>query len=48
MIQNVSGWWLFISLTPVIGIIVLMVFLVSDSKSEENQYGPNPKVVIEE
>ena len=43
-----SGWWLFISLIPVIGIIVLIVFLASDSKPEDNQYGPNPKAVIEE
>jgi uncharacterized membrane protein YhaH (DUF805 family) len=45
---NRSGWWLFISLIPVIGIIVLIVFLVSDSKPETNQYGPNPKAVIDE
>ena len=40
---NRSGWWLFIGLIPIIGAIVLIVFLASDSKPEENQYGPNPK-----
>jgi uncharacterized membrane protein YhaH (DUF805 family) len=38
-----SGWWLFISLIPFIGALVLLFFLVSDSQSGSNQYGPNPK-----
>jgi uncharacterized membrane protein YhaH (DUF805 family) len=38
-----SGWWFWIALIPIIGAIVLFVFLVSDSKPEENQYGPSPK-----
>ena len=38
-----SGWWLLIGLIPIIGSIVLIFFLASDSKPEENQYGPNPK-----
>jgi len=37
-----SGWWQLISFVPLIGIIVLLVFLVQDSK-EDNEYGPNPK-----
>ena len=41
---NRSGWWLFIMLIPIIGAIVLIVFFVSDSKPEENQYGLNPKL----
>ena len=40
---NRSGWWLLIGLIPIIGAIVLFVFLVFDSTPEENQYGPNPK-----
>ena len=40
---NRSGWWLLIALIPFIGSIVLIVFLASDSKPEENQYGTNPK-----
>jgi uncharacterized membrane protein YhaH (DUF805 family) len=39
-----SGWWFFISLLPVIGGIVLLVFLCQDSHEEENQYGSNPKM----
>jgi uncharacterized membrane protein YhaH (DUF805 family) len=42
-----TGWWLLISLIPLIGAIVLIVFLVSDSKPEENQYGVNPKLATE-
>ncbi|MED4585781.1 DUF805 domain-containing protein [Brevibacillus choshinensis] len=37
-----SGWWFLISLIPVIGSIVLLVFTCLDS-TEDNQYGPNPK-----
>jgi uncharacterized membrane protein YhaH (DUF805 family) len=37
-----SGWWLLIGLVPIVGAIVLLVFFVQDSHSE-NQYGPNPK-----
>jgi uncharacterized membrane protein YhaH (DUF805 family) len=38
-----SGWWLLIGLVPVIGAIVLLVFMVQDSKPGENQFGANPK-----
>ena len=38
-----TGWWILISLIPLIGAIVLLVFTVQDSKPGENQYGPNPK-----
>ena len=37
-----SGWWLLISLVPLIGVIVLLVFFVMDSDGD-NEYGPNPK-----
>ena len=43
---NPSGWWLLISFIPFIGAIVLIVFLASDSKPGENQYGVNPKLVV--
>lgn len=38
-----SGWWQLIALIPIIGAIVLIVFLVQDSH-EDNEYGPNPKL----
>ena len=41
---NRTGWWLLIGFIPLIGTIVLIVFLASDSNSESNEYGPNPKL----
>ncbi|GAD03389.1 DUF805 domain-containing protein [Agarivorans albus] len=38
-----SGWWLFILLLPIIGVLVLLFFFLSDSESEANAYGENPK-----
>lgn len=38
-----SGWWLFISIVPLIGLIVLLVFMIMDSMPGQNQYGLNPK-----
>jgi uncharacterized membrane protein YhaH (DUF805 family) len=39
-----SGWWQLLLLIPVLGIIVMIVFLVQDSQPGNNQYGPNPKL----
>ena len=38
-----SGWWMLIALIPLVGFIVLLVFLCTDSQPDENDYGPNPK-----
>ena len=38
-----SGWMMLISLIPLVGAIVLLVFLCSDSKPGENRFGANPK-----
>ncbi|WP_298448895.1 DUF805 domain-containing protein [uncultured Marinobacter sp.] len=38
-----SGWWFLMVFVPLIGAIVLLVFMVLDSKPGQNQYGPNPK-----
>ena len=40
-----SGWWILISLVPLIGAIALLVFYVQDSDYGSNGYGPNPKAV---
>ena len=37
------GWWLLISLVPLIGPLILLVFMVLDSQPGSNRYGPNPK-----
>jgi uncharacterized membrane protein YhaH (DUF805 family) len=39
-----SGWWVLIALIPIIGAIVLIVFLIQDSTPGSNRYGPNPKI----
>jgi uncharacterized membrane protein YhaH (DUF805 family) len=38
-----SGWWFFIGFIPLVGAILLLLFLALDSEPEHNQYGPNPK-----
>ena len=40
-----SGWWVLISLVPLIGWIFLLVFTVQHSTPGTNRYGPNPKEV---
>jgi len=38
-----SGWFLLISIIPIIGAIILLVFMVQDSAPGANEYGSNPK-----
>jgi uncharacterized membrane protein YhaH (DUF805 family) len=38
-----SGWWLLIGFVPLVGFIVLLVFMCLDSTPGSNEYGPNPK-----
>ena len=38
-----TGWWLLIAFIPLIGAIVLLVFVLLDSTPGDNRYGPNPK-----
>jgi uncharacterized membrane protein YhaH (DUF805 family) len=38
-----SGWWLLISLVPLVGAIVLIIFLCTDSDRRPNRWGPSPK-----
>lgn len=38
-----SGWWLLISVIPLIGGIWMFVLTVLDSEPSENKYGPSPK-----
>ena len=38
-----SGWWILISLIPLIGVIVLFVFMCLDSQPGTNRLGANPK-----
>lgn len=38
-----SGWWCLILLIPLIGLIVIFVFLVSNGNEGDNRFGPDPK-----
>ncbi|MFI9650636.1 DUF805 domain-containing protein [Streptomyces sp. NPDC052040] len=38
-----SGWWILISLIPLVGWIILIVFLATEGTPEPNKYGTNPK-----
>ena len=42
-----SGWWLLIGLIPLLGALVILVFMVLDGEQGENKYGPNPKAGAE-
>ena len=38
-----SGWWWLLSFIPFLGGIILLIFLIQDSETGVNKYGPNPK-----
>ncbi|HEX7709985.1 MAG TPA: DUF805 domain-containing protein [Sphingomonadaceae bacterium] len=38
-----SGWWWFIQLIPLIGAIVMLVFMLLDGTPGPNRFGPDPK-----
>ncbi|MDD3325150.1 MAG: DUF805 domain-containing protein [Sulfurospirillaceae bacterium] len=40
---NRTGWWLLLGLIPIVGLIVLIIFMAQDGNSGENQYGADPK-----
>jgi uncharacterized membrane protein YhaH (DUF805 family) len=40
-----TGWWQLIALIPIVGFIILIVFLAQDGH-ETNDYGVNPKSVV--
>lgn len=43
---NHSGWWIFISMVPLVGQFVLLVLLLKDGDPGPNRFGPNPKVEL--
>lgn len=40
-----TGWWVLIAFVPLVGAIVLLVFMVMDSTPGDNAWGPNPKAL---
>ena len=41
-----TGWWVLICLVPIVGSIVLLIFMLLDSQPGDNQYGPFPKNAV--
>ena len=42
---NHSGWWIFISIVPLIGPLILFSFTVKDGDRGDNNFGPDPKAL---
>lgn len=40
-----SGWYIFLSFIPFVGVIILIVWYCKDSQPMPNEYGPVPNVV---
>ena len=38
-----SGAWIFLSLVPLVGAIIVIIWLAKDSQPGSNAFGPNPK-----
>ncbi|WP_078543535.1 DUF805 domain-containing protein [Litchfieldia alkalitelluris] len=38
-----SGWWFFISFIPIIGAIILLIFMIIEGEHGYNNYGHDPK-----
>ena len=38
-----SGWWILISLVPIVGSIIYLIFMCIEGVAQTNAYGPNPK-----
>ncbi|MEU3462807.1 DUF805 domain-containing protein [Streptomyces sp. NPDC006733] len=39
------GWWVFLFLVPLVGLLFMLVILSGDSEQETNAYGPDPKAL---
>lgn len=42
---NRAGWWVLIGLIPLVGAIILLVFVLLRSDEVDNRFGPAPTVV---
>lgn len=38
-----SGWWFLLMFIPLVGAIVVLVFLCTEGQPGDNKYGPDPK-----
>ncbi|WP_058914432.1 DUF805 domain-containing protein [Entomohabitans teleogrylli] len=37
-----SGWWVMVMFLPVVGQLILLIFLMRKGQDQENKYGPPP------
>ncbi len=44
---NRSAWWILIGVIPLVGSIVLLVFLVTEGTRGENDHGPDPRLATD-
>lgn len=44
---NRSGWNMLLSCIPIVGLIILLIFLCADTAREPNRYGESPKYPLE-
>lgn len=42
--QGKSGWFALLNLIPYIGILVILIFMLTEGEVGDNQFGPDPKV----
>ncbi len=40
--SNRSGWWYFLSFIPLVGAIILLVWLIGKGTTGSNEYGAEP------
>ena len=40
-----SGWWFFLNFIPLVGAVIVIVFLCGEGQPGENKYGPDPKAL---
>ena len=38
-----SGWWMLIAFIPLVGVLILLVFLILQGTRGDNRFGPDPK-----
>ena len=38
-----SGWWCLITLVPLLGFLIFLLFVTEDGERGANRYGPSPK-----
>lgn len=40
-----SGWWLLLTFIPIVGVIILLIFMCVEGDHANNRFGSNPKAL---